>query len=118
LHYLLVQLQSYFLPEWVFTENSMNLIQMNEWTYLNVQREICVSNAPVCERSSQETDMFEFDTYWLFKLGEILKINKKCCTHLKSALKHSHVMSKQSGHNLIAAASQSRSYLHEEVTKV
>lgn len=106
------------LPEWVFTENSLNLIQMNEWTYLNIQCEICVANAPVCECSGQETDMFEFNTYWLFKLGEILKINKLCCTHLKLALKYSNVMSKQSGQNLIATASQNRSYLHVDVTKV
>jgi hypothetical protein len=46
---------------------------MNEKTYLNVQCEICVSNAPVSECSGQETDMLEVNAYWFFKLGEILK---------------------------------------------
>jgi len=42
--------------------------------YLNLQCKIGVTNAPVGERSGQEADVFEFNTYWFFKLGEILKI--------------------------------------------
>lgn len=50
---------------------------------MNIQCEIRVSNASVSECSGQETDMFEFNTYGLFELGEILKN-----VSLKLSLKH------------------------------
>ena len=31
--------------------------------YLNLQCKVCVTNAPIGERSGQEADMFEFNTY-------------------------------------------------------
>jgi len=41
--------------------------------YLNLQCKVGVTDAPVGERSGQEADVFEFNTYRFFKLGEILK---------------------------------------------